>query len=253
MRSSMRRLCRPRWPRSSVNRLSMQTSPATSETTPSPSRLASPARRPSWSAARGERRARRTLRLPYRGRADPARPRAPTRRRGRSEARDPGRHGPDADRGSLVNLSPTASWMAASSSVSLRCRTSSRAPRTGRARRSGSVVLETLRLYSRPNMYRAVRESFDVTLRDGERVRLEAGSWVALFPRFAHLDGEAFQAPETFVPARFVDADEPSRLRRPGASMLVFGMGKGRCPGDRYATEVLEPRPHPHGRSEARW
>ena len=143
--------------------------------------------------------------------------------------------------GSLVNLSPTASWMAASVFREPALQDELARAEDGEGMTlAGSVVLETLRLYSRPNMYRAVRESFDLTLRDGERVRLEAGSWVALFPRFAHLDGEAFQAPESFVPTRFVDADEPGRLRGPGASMLVFGMGKGRCPGDRYATEVLE-------------
>merc|ERR1711952_304572 len=98
--------------------------------------------------------------------------------------------------GSLVNLSPTASWMAASVFREPALQNELARAEDGEGMTlAGSVVLETLRLYSRPNMYRAVRESFDLTLRDGERVRLEAGSWVALFPRFAHLDGEAFQAP----------------------------------------------------------
>ena len=38
-----------------------------------------------------------------------------------------------------------------------------------------SIATETLRLYSRPNLYREVKEDFDLEGPDGRRVRFTAG------------------------------------------------------------------------------
>jgi cytochrome P450 len=143
--------------------------------------------------------------------------------------------------GSLVNLKPTSVWLAASvyrlEGLQGQLREELEQPR---APLTASVVQETLRMFSRPNMYRAVVEDFDVTFSSGQTYRLAAGSWVALFPQLHHRDGTSFLEPLRFAPDRFLPAtlEQPHRGARPSA-LVVFGMGKGRCPGDTYAQTAL--------------
>lgn len=152
--------------------------------------------------------------------------------------------------GSLVNLVPTSVWMYASILAALGLVEElrhSRGTADGRRLRR-SVVTETLRLYSRPNIYRAVTADVDLELSDGRTIRLSGGDWVALFPRFLHHDPDVFHAPQRFDPRRFCPpADHPDAqptfskrgtpLRHP---TVVFGLGRGRCPGDAYSLAVLD-------------
>ena len=143
--------------------------------------------------------------------------------------------------GSLINLRPTSVWMYGS--------VIGDAQLVDRLRREGvgqdgpltrSVVDESMRLFSRPNMYRQVVETFDLPLQGGRSARLHAGSWVALFPRLLHHDPEVFDEPQAFDPDRFLSgegfAKGGAELRHP---LMIFGVGRGRCPGDGYAREVL--------------
>lgn len=88
--------------------------------------------------------------------------------------------------GSMVNLVPTSVWMYASVI---------RDPSLVEDLRRGSephlrqsIATETLRLYSRPNMYREIIDNCDLKLSDGRKVRVSGGDWIALFPRLLHHD-----------------------------------------------------------------
>lgn len=152
--------------------------------------------------------------------------------------------------GSMVNLVPTSVWMYASLLSHPRLVAELRHTadtRSGESLRR-SIVTETLRLFSRPNMYRAVREDFDLRLHDARIVHFAEGDWVALFPRLLHHDPEVFADPLRFDPWRFCPEDgEPHRpptFAKGGIPLtdpvVVFGQGRGRCPGDAYTVSVLD-------------
>ena len=147
--------------------------------------------------------------------------------------------------GSMVNLVPSSVWMYASLLGESDLVAALRAEQVAGDQTLGaSIAAETLRLFSRPNMYREVTEDFELPFADGRRVRFTAGDWVALFPRFLHHDPEVFRNALGFDATRFcpVGGKAPAfskggeRLRQP---TVVFGLGRGRCPGDGYALSVL--------------
>lgn len=143
--------------------------------------------------------------------------------------------------GSMVNLIPTSVWMY---STLIRDPELVASVRANPENLIPSIVEETLRLFSRPNMYRQVTKDFALTLSTGAQVRLSAGDWVALFPRFLHHDPTVFRdalsfdarrfCPVNGAKARFVKDGKP--LKHP---TVVFGLGRGRCPGDTFALSVL--------------
>ncbi len=152
--------------------------------------------------------------------------------------------------GSMVNLVPTSVWMYASvvaeKGLVDELRTGFESGEGAPLRRS--IVTETLRLFSRPNMYRAIVADFDLELSDDRKIRFTQGDWIALFPRMLHHDPDVFQEPHHFDARRFCPGEgdvtggrtfhkngEPLRH-----STVVFGFGKGRCPGDAYSQAVLE-------------
>ncbi len=140
--------------------------------------------------------------------------------------------------GSMVNLLPTSVWMYASV-IQDAALVSSIREDDGDLRRS--IVTEVLRLFSRPNMYREISEDFDLTVNDERAVHFTGGDWIALFPRFLHHDPEVFKDCREFQPARF--QGDPT-FHKDGSplkhSTVVFGLGRGRCPGDKYSAAVLD-------------
>ncbi len=144
--------------------------------------------------------------------------------------------------GSMVNLIPTSVWMYATVIADPELVNSLRG-KDG-ALLSESVVTETLRLFSRPNMYRQISSDFILAAQGRPSVQLRAGDWVALFPRFLHHDPDVFKQPRTFHGERFCPSEgkkptfeyDGTPLRNP---TVVFGFGEGRCPGDAYAQNVL--------------
>lgn len=149
--------------------------------------------------------------------------------------------------GSMVNLVPTSAWMYAS--VIADAALIEELRRTGNTddarslRRS--IVAETMRVYSRPNMYRAVVKDFNLTLSDGRTIRFAAGDWVALFPRALHHDPEVFEDAMRFDPRRFRGPENKQpQFYKAGAPLqhptMIFGIGRGRCPGDAYSLAVLD-------------
>ena len=147
--------------------------------------------------------------------------------------------------GSLVDLVPTGVWMVGTLMQERQLMEAVRAEsEAGGDELARSIVEETLRLFSRPNMYRQVVEDFELQLSDGRRVGFAAGDWLGLFPRLLHRDPEVFEQPLQFDARRFcsVDGMKPvftkggRRLRHP---TLSFGLGRGRCPGDVYTISVL--------------
>lgn len=148
--------------------------------------------------------------------------------------------------GSMVNLVPTSVWMYASV---IRDAALVEDLRCGGARQlRQSIATETLRLYSRPNMYREITEDFDLELSDGRWVHFTAGDWIALFPRFLHHDAEAFREPLRFDAPRFCPvadgSGDPATFYKCGKALrhstVVFGLGRGRCPGDTLTHAVLD-------------
>lgn len=152
--------------------------------------------------------------------------------------------------GSMVNLVPTSVWMYASiladKNLVGEIRRSRDSDSGSHLRRS--IVTETLRLFSRPNMYREVTENFDLELSDGRRIRLTGGDWIALFPRILHHDPEVFHNAMRFDARRFCpvddDSNKPPTFQKGGAPLrhatMIFGLGRGRCPGDAYSQSVLD-------------
>ena len=143
--------------------------------------------------------------------------------------------------GSLVNLRSSTVWMAAqifnAPGLADELRAALAKDDTTLA---VSVVMETLRLHSRPNIYRAVIEDLPLTLQDGSGVTLPANGWVALFPRFKHHDPATFQDPLVFRPDRFiVSAEDKAAGHNPALDLMIFGTGRGRCPGDGYANAAM--------------
>lgn len=151
--------------------------------------------------------------------------------------------------GALVDLVPAGVWMCTSAALEpdlvegiRRARTAEDASHLRR-----SMVSETLRLYSRPNIYREVVEDFDTASSDGRVVRFTQGDWVGLFPRFLHHDPEVFDDPLRFHPRRFCPSpsgsDRPPTFCKDGMVLrhptVVFGLGRGRCPGDAFTLEAL--------------
>jgi cytochrome P450 len=148
--------------------------------------------------------------------------------------------------GSMVNLLPSSAWMYGSviqdSKLVAELRTSDDLPlRT-------SVVSETLRLFSKPNMYREVIKSFDLAKPDGRLVRFTKGDWVAIFPRLLHHDPAVFEMPAEFQARRFCPvqaaAGNEKQFEKSGQplrhSTVVFGLGRGRCPGDGFSRAALD-------------
>lgn len=143
--------------------------------------------------------------------------------------------------GSLVNLRSSTVWMAAqvfnAPGLADELRADLAEDDTTLA---VSVVMETLRLHSRPNIYRAVVEDLPLTLHDGSSVTLPANGWVALFPRFNHHNPATFRNPLSFRPDRFiVSAEEKAAGHNPVQDLMIFGTGRGRCPGDGYANAAM--------------
>jgi cytochrome P450 len=148
--------------------------------------------------------------------------------------------------GSMVNLVPTSVWMFASVMRDPALVDELRREASPHLRRS--IVMETLRLFSRPNMYREISEDFELTLSDGRTMAFQRGDWLALFPRFLHHDPAVFHDARRFEPRRFCPAsahtDAPPSFYKDGKPLkhatVVFGLGRGRCPGDVYSAAVLD-------------
>jgi cytochrome P450 len=141
----------------------------------------------------------------------------------------------------MVNLIPTSVWMYSTLIRDPELVASVRADPEGLI---PSIVEETLRLFSRPNMYRQVTKDFALTLSTGAQVRLSAGDWVALFPRFLHHDPTVFRDALSFNARRFCPVNgAKARFVKDGKPLqhatVVFGLGRGRCPGDTFALSVL--------------
>lgn len=97
-------------------------------------------------------------------------------------------------------------------------------------------------------MYRAVTEDFELECHEGRTIHFTKVDWIALFPRLLHHDPEVFTEPLRFNPRRFCPADEepghPPTFTKAGRPLrdpvVVFGHGRGRCPGDAYTASVLD-------------
>ena len=147
--------------------------------------------------------------------------------------------------GSMVNLLPTSAWMLGTvfrePSLVAAVREEAAA---GGSDLALSIATETLRLFSRPNMYRQVVEDFELPLSNGDAVTFTSGDWLALFPRFLHHDPSVFHRVMDFDARRFypVQGKKPTFIKdgKPlRHATVVFGLGRGRCPGDSYALSVL--------------
>ncbi|XP_067888011.1 cytochrome P450 7B1 [Heterodontus francisci] len=109
----------------------------------------------------------------------------------------------------------------------------------------GSAINESFRLSSFSMNIRTAQEDFTLKFKEGQRIKLRKGDWVALYPPILHMDPEVYEDPEVYKYNRFVENGmEKTAFYKGGKKLryylMPFGSGSSMCPGRYFAVNEIK-------------